>query len=53
MSLTQVCVGFIGAGPRARVAHLPTVARLQQAGEVVLAAICDLDEQRVAVSADR
>ena len=36
--------GFIGAGPRARIAHLPSVARLQETGEVTLAAICDLDE---------
>jgi virulence factor len=46
-------VGVIGAGPRARVAHLPSIARLQQSGEVVLVAICDLDEQRLATSADR
>lgn len=46
-------VGFIGAGPRARVARLPSIARLQQAGEITLTAICDLDEQRLASSADR
>ena len=46
-------VGVIGAGPRARVAHLPSIARLQQEGEVALAAICDLDQQRLAASAER
>jgi len=46
-------VGFIGAGPRATIAHLPSVARLQQAGEVSLVAICDLDERRLATAGDR
>ncbi len=46
-------VGVIGAGPRAAVAHLPGIALLQQAGEVNLVAICDLDERRLAVAADR
>jgi virulence factor len=53
MPLRPLRVGFIGAGPRARVAHLPSAARLQEAGEVTLTAICDLDEQRLAASADR
>ena len=46
-------VGFIGAGRRASAAHYPSVARLQEAGEVALVAICDLDEQRLAAAADR
>jgi virulence factor len=46
-------VGFIVAGRRASSAHYPSVARLQEAGEVELVAICDLDEQRLAAAADR
>jgi virulence factor len=46
-------VGFIGAGPRAKAAHFPSVARLQQTGAVQLVAICDLDESRLTAAADR
>ena len=46
-------VGFIGAGRRASSAHYPCVARLQEAGEVTLAAICELDEARLRAAADR
>jgi predicted dehydrogenase len=51
--VTPFRVGVIGAGTRARVAHLPSIARLQEEGAVRLVAICDLDEQRLATSADR
>jgi hypothetical protein len=51
-TLAPLRVGFIGCGPRARVAHLPSVARLQQEGAVTLVSLCDLDEQRLAASAD-
>jgi virulence factor len=43
----------VGAGRRASAAHLPSVARLQEAGEVELVAVCDLDEQRLVAAAER
>jgi len=45
----MIKVGFIGAGPRARAAHYPAVARLEN---VQLAAICDLDAKRLTETAD-
>ena len=51
--MTPLRVGFLGAGRRASAAHYPSVARLQQAGEVQLVAICDQDEERLTAAADR
>ena len=36
----------IGAGPMADIAHLPTLARLRDKGEVILVVACDIDPQR-------
>jgi phosphoglycerate dehydrogenase-like enzyme/predicted dehydrogenase len=38
----------IGAGPAARMMHLPELARLRDAGELVLQVVCDLDAARCA-----
>lgn len=43
--------GFIGAGGRAQSAHYPSVRRL--ADRVQLAAVCELDEQRLAQVAEK
>jgi virulence factor len=46
----QVRVGFIGAGGLANHVHYPSLAEDKR---VVLAAVCDLDEARLARTADR
>ena len=38
----------IGVGPAARMMHLPELARLRDAGELVLQVVCDLDAARCA-----
>jgi len=40
----------IGAGPAAFSMHLPVLARLRDRGEMVLAAICDIREDRAALA---
>ncbi|HEY2008172.1 MAG TPA: NAD(P)-dependent oxidoreductase [Rhizomicrobium sp.] len=40
----------IGAGPAAFSMHLPVLARLRDRGEIVLAAICDIREDRAALA---
>lgn len=47
----RVRVGFAGAGARANQSHYPSVAELSDLAEMV--AICDLDEARLAATADR
>ncbi len=46
-----VRVGFIGAGNRANASHYPSVADLPDLAE--MAAVCDLDEQKLKATADR
>jgi phosphoglycerate dehydrogenase-like enzyme/predicted dehydrogenase len=36
----------IGAGPMADFAHLPALARLRDAGEIILVVVCDIDSRR-------
>ena len=50
MSTERFRVGFIGAGGHANRVHYPT---LSQMPEVVLVALCDLDEERLAATALR
>ena len=40
----------IGAGPAAVSMHLPDLARLREAGEIVLAHVCDIDRERAAAA---
>ncbi|MBD3291824.1 MAG: hypothetical protein GF393_02805 [Armatimonadia bacterium] len=49
--MARVQVGFIGAGNRANASHYPSVADLSDLAEMV--AICDLDEAKLNVTADR
>jgi predicted dehydrogenase len=49
MARKVVNVGFIGAGRRANNAHYPAVARIEDAR---IAAICDLDSERLRQTAD-
>lgn len=48
--MRKVRVGFIGAGSMANVAHYPSVAEI---AEAELAAICDLNEERLHRTADK
>lgn len=48
--MSVVRVGFIGAGSMANAVHYPSVA---EAPNALLAAICDLDEQRLNATADK
>ncbi|MGD9498265.1 MAG: Gfo/Idh/MocA family protein, partial [Armatimonadota bacterium] len=49
--MSRLRVGFIGAGNRANASHYPSVAELSELAEMV--AVCDLDAQRLAETADR
>jgi predicted dehydrogenase len=49
--LDRVKVGFIGAGNIANAWHYPSVAELAEVAE--MAAVCDLDEERLNATADR
>src|SRR5947209_5282328 len=48
--MDRVRIGFIGAGGLANHVHYPSLA---EDSRVVLAAVCDLDEARLARTADR
>lgn len=50
LTMNKVRVGFIGAGSMANVAHYPSVAEI---AEAELAAICDLNEERLHLTADK
>jgi phosphoglycerate dehydrogenase-like enzyme/predicted dehydrogenase len=43
----------IGAGPAATALHMPTLARLRDGGQLVLALVCDIDSGRAAAAQRR
>jgi len=49
--MSRIRVGFIGAGARANLSHYPSVADLPELAQ--MAAVCDLDQQKLKATADR
>lgn len=49
--MSRIRVGFVGAGARATGSHYPAVANLPELAE--MAAVCDLDEERLNAAGDR
>jgi phosphoglycerate dehydrogenase-like enzyme/predicted dehydrogenase len=53
---STICLDFsmrvlvIGAGPTTVHEHLPVLAKLRDAGEIVLALVCDIDRERAAAA---
>jgi phosphoglycerate dehydrogenase-like enzyme/predicted dehydrogenase len=51
--VTAVRALVIGAGPAATTLHMPTLARLRDRGQLVLALVCDIDSGRSATAQRR
>ena len=51
--MTPVRALVIGAGPAATALHMPTLARLRDRGQLVLALVCDIDSARGAAAQRR